>query len=98
MQFLEGYLREGISFRRKLRRFFDSGDRLLSQAARIFVAAYQTFLSPLLGNRCRFSPGCSQYAREAFEHHGFFRGLVIAGVRLLRCHPFGRSGYDPVLK
>ena len=98
MRFLKGYLKEGISFRRQLRRFFDSLERLLSQASGIFVTGYRIFVSPFLGSRCRFSPSCSQYAREAFERHGFFRGLVIAGARLLRCHPFGRSGYDPVLK
>jgi putative membrane protein insertion efficiency factor len=45
---------------------------------------------------CRFVPTCSEYAREAVEVHGAARGSLLAARRVCRCHPFGRSGYDPV--
>ncbi|RLB59781.1 MAG: membrane protein insertion efficiency factor YidD [Deltaproteobacteria bacterium] len=57
---------------------------------------YQMTISPLLGNRCRFHPSCSQYAIEAVEKHGWWRGLWLAIRRLLRCQPLCPGGYDPV--
>ena len=57
---------------------------------------YKRFLSPLLPPACRFVPTCSQYAMEAVEKHGVFRGLLLASWRLLRCHPLSKGGYDPV--
>jgi uncharacterized protein len=63
---------------------------------RTLLRAYQISLSPLLGPRCRFAPSCSEYAREALATHGPIRGLLLSGRRLLRCHPFGGHGFDPV--
>jgi len=60
------------------------------------IRLYQWCLSPLLGVRCRFEPSCSHYAIEAIEAHGALKGSWLACKRLLRCHPFGRSGFDPV--
>lgn len=60
------------------------------------VRAYQVTLSPLIGGRCRFHPTCSRYAVEALQTHGPLRGSWLTIRRLLRCHPFGGSGYDPV--
>ena len=57
---------------------------------------YRRFLSPLKPPMCRFSPTCSQYAIEAIERHGIFRGSAYAVWRILRCHPFCRGGHDPV--
>ncbi len=57
---------------------------------------YRRFLSPLKPPMCRFSPTCSQYAIEAIERHGIFRGSALAIWRILRCHPFCRGGHDPV--
>jgi len=57
---------------------------------------YRAVLSPLLGPRCRFYPSCSQYALEALEGHGPFRGLWLSLRRLLRCHPFHPGGVDAV--
>ncbi len=59
------------------------------------VRFYQLALSPWLG-RCRYQPTCSQYAIEALETHGFFRGSWLSVRRILRCHPWGGSGWDPV--
>jgi len=61
-----------------------------------FVKLYQVSLGPLLGGQCRFSPSCSFYAIEALQVHGAWRGSRLALRRLLRCHPFGGSGEDPV--
>jgi putative membrane protein insertion efficiency factor len=60
------------------------------------IRAYQVGLSPLLPGTCRFTPTCSQYALEAVNQHGLLRGSWLAARRLLRCHPFGGLGYDPV--
>jgi putative membrane protein insertion efficiency factor len=60
------------------------------------VRAYQVTLSPLLGGSCRFLPTCSAYAIEALRSHGAIRGSLLAARRLGACHPFGRSGFDPV--
>ena len=60
------------------------------------IRFYQIAISPLLGPSCRFTPTCSEYARQAILKHGHFKGLYLAVRRLLRCHPWGGSGYDPV--
>ena len=62
----------------------------------LFVRAYQVALSPLFRGCCRFEPSCSNYAIEALRVHGAFKGTVLAVWRVLRCHPFGAHGYDPV--
>lgn len=60
------------------------------------VRAYQLFLGPLLPSACRYYPSCSQYALEALERHGAWRGSLLAAKRIGRCHPFRAGGYDPV--
>jgi hypothetical protein len=61
------------------------------------VGCYRRFLSPLKRHpTCRFLPTCSEYAVEAIHRHGAGRGLGLALRRVLRCNPFGGSGYDPV--
>ena len=61
------------------------------------IRFYQVCLSPLKGGpSCRFTPTCSQYALEAFRKHGPFKGFYLAVRRILRCHPWGGHGYDPV--
>jgi putative membrane protein insertion efficiency factor len=49
-----------------------------------------------MGHHCRYSPTCSEYAVEAIERFGVFKGSWLAGKRLFSCHPWGKSGYDPV--
>ena len=73
--------------------------RRVSLAARPLVAAvrlYQVTLRPWLGTQCRYHPTCSDYAVEALRVHGALRGSRLALRRLLRCHPLGGGGYDPV--
>ncbi|MDR5752139.1 MULTISPECIES: membrane protein insertion efficiency factor YidD [unclassified Caballeronia] len=57
---------------------------------------YKLAVSPLLGNRCRFFPSCSDYAREAIQYHGAAHGTYLAAKRLCRCHPFSAGGIDLV--
>jgi len=60
------------------------------------IRIYQVALSPFVGNQCRFTPTCSQYAREAVERHGAMRGAWMAIKRVSRCHPWHPGGHDPV--
>ena len=60
------------------------------------IRLYQWTLSPMLPRGCRFTPSCSEYAADAVLEHGIWRGAVLAARRLLRCHPWGGHGYDPV--
>lgn len=60
------------------------------------IRFYQRGLSPLLPPACRYQPTCSEYAAQAVQRFGALRGSWLAARRLLRCHPWGGSGYDPV--
>jgi putative membrane protein insertion efficiency factor len=60
------------------------------------VRGYRLLLKPWLGNACRFEPTCSAYALEALQRHGAARGALLAGWRVLRCHPWCEGGIDPV--
>jgi len=60
------------------------------------VYIYRYFISPLLGVNCRFTPTCSAYTIEVTEKYGALRGGWLAVKRIVRCHPFGGSGHDPV--
>ncbi len=60
------------------------------------IGVYRKWVSPLLPSACRFEPSCSAYAAEALARHGLWRGSGMAVKRLLRCHPWGGFGYDPV--
>ena len=71
----------------------------VSWTSRIVVAlvhAYQLLLSPFLGGACRFEPSCSNYAVTAIEQHGVLAGGRLAVRRVLKCHPLGPHGLDPV--
>jgi uncharacterized protein len=74
----------------------------MNQRARSLVLRllrrYKWALSPLLPPACRYVPTCSDYALEAVDRYGVFRGGLMAMWRVLRCHPFVQGGYDPVVK
>lgn len=70
---------------------------MFARLALLPLRLYRLCISPLLGCHCRFAPSCSAYAEEAIREHGT-RGLWLAAKRLLRCHPFGSDGFDPVPK
>ena len=69
---------------------------LLSAALIAPIQFYRRVISPMTPPSCRFTPTCSQYAIEAIRKHGPFKGMYLAVRRILRCHPWGGSGYDPV--
>ena len=69
---------------------------MITKALVRLIKIYQKFLSPILGQNCRFHPTCSQYAIEALSSHGLFRGLILTLKRVARCNPWGGSGRDKV--
>tara|TARA_B100000886_G_scaffold338939_1_gene302995 strand:- start:3229 stop:3489 length:261 start_codon:yes stop_codon:yes gene_type:complete len=77
-------------------------DKIFSILAITVVKIYKFFISPLLGNNCRFLPTCSEYCIEALEKKGFFVGIFLTFKRILKCHPIkflgAKSGFDPVEK
>jgi uncharacterized protein len=60
------------------------------------IRKYQRYISPFLRPQCRFSPSCSEYVHQSIDKFGYGRGLVLALVRILRCHPWGGCGVDEV--
>ncbi|MGC7871672.1 membrane protein insertion efficiency factor YidD [Desulfosporosinus sp. SYSU MS00001] len=62
----------------------------------LLLRIYQKFISPLKGQTCRFYPSCSEYAIQALQKYGLFRGSYKSLVRILKCHPFHPGGHDPV--
>lgn len=62
----------------------------------LLIRLYQRFVSPIFGAKCRFTPTCSQYAIEAIEKYGIFKGTWLSFKRILRCNPFCKGGYDPL--
>ena len=76
-----------------------SADSRVGPHGRLILAmirGYQLVISPLLGPYCRHLPSCSSYCHEAIERFGVSRGGWLAAKRVMRCHPWGTHGYDPV--
>jgi putative membrane protein insertion efficiency factor len=80
--------RAGHDYRR------DAG--MTARAALFALSGYKLLLSPLFTGSCRFTPSCSTYMAHAIREHGALRGVWLGARRLLRCHPFGGHGFDPV--
>jgi putative membrane protein insertion efficiency factor len=70
--------------------------KITSAILRLFVLGYRYLISPILPCGCRFHPTCSVYSLQALEKHGPVYGLWLTITRILRCQPWGSSGYDPV--
>lgn len=70
--------------------------KIISSILLLPIYFYRAVISPLFPPSCRFTPTCSQYAIDAIKKKGPFKGLYLAIRRILRCHPWGGSGYDPV--
>lgn len=70
--------------------------KILSKVFIGMIRFYQLTISPLLPPTCRYLPTCSQYSIEAIKKHGTFKGCTFIIKRILSCHPWGGSGYDPV--
>ena len=62
----------------------------------LLIKFYQKAISPFLGRTCRFYPTCSEYTKQAVEKYGALKGLYLGLVRILKCHPFHKGGYDPL--
>lgn len=77
-------------------RLRDTVRRVLIFIPVLLIRFYQRCISPLTPPSCRFTPTCSQYALEALRKHGLIKGSWLAFKRIIRCHPWGGSGYDPV--
>lgn len=63
-----------------------------------FIRLYQILISPMINNTCRFVPTCSEYSIESIKVYGLLKGSLMTLKRISSCHPFGKSGYDPVIK
>ena len=63
-----------------------------------FIKIYKYLISPLIGPSCRYLPTCSEYSIEALKTYGFSKGLLLSLKRIMSCHPWGNSGFDPVKK
>ena len=70
--------------------------KVLSFPFVVLIKFYQYCISPFTPSSCRYTPTCSQYAIEAFRKHGPLKGFYLTAKRLLSCHPWGGSGYDPM--
>lgn len=68
----------------------------LAKSLLMIITLYRKLLSPFMVSRCRYLPTCSEYAAEAIVRYGAIRGLVMGLKRILKCHPFGGHGHDPV--
>ena len=79
-----------------MKRVLDFVKALLTKLLLLPIYFYKGAISPLKPPSCRFTPSCSTYAIEALRKHGPFKGLYLAVRRILRCNPWGGSGYDPV--
>ena len=60
------------------------------------INSYKYLISPLLGNNCRFLPTCSEYTKEAIIKFGLIKGTSLGFKRIIKCHPWGKSGHDPI--
>ena len=63
-----------------------------------FIKIYKYLISPLIAPSCRYLPTCSEYSIEALKTYGFIKGLLLSFKRIMSCHPWGNSGFDPVKK
>ncbi len=70
--------------------------KLISQILILLIRCYQKIISPLFPGVCRYRPTCSEYMVEALKTHGILKGIYLGTKRILRCHPWGGCGYDPV--
>ena len=72
--------------------------KILTLPLIFLIKLYQNLISPFTPATCRFQPTCSQYSIEALKEHGVLKGSKLMIIRIFSCHPWGKSGYDPVPK
>ena len=71
-------------------------NRIVTLPIIVFVKFYQLFLSPIIGQNCRYLPTCSEYALECLKQFGLIKGIFLSFKRVSKCHPWGSHGYDPI--
>lgn len=71
-------------------------DKAMRKLVISLLVGYQRFISPLLGNNCRFHPSCSQYSIMAINEYGIIKGIWLTFKRITRCHPLNPGGFDPI--
>jgi uncharacterized protein len=89
---VQNFLLNQMNFNIYLKKFF----QLLAIPLIVLIKIYQMLVSPLFPPTCRFSPTCSHYTLEALKKYGILKGVWLGFTRIIRCHPWGGSGYDPV--
>tara|TARA_B100000073_G_scaffold85948_1_gene66741 strand:+ start:34 stop:279 length:246 start_codon:yes stop_codon:yes gene_type:complete len=62
----------------------------------VFIRFYQLFISPFIGQNCRYQPTCSEYTAGCLKQFGIIKGIFLSLKRISKCHPWGNHGYDPV--
>lgn len=70
---------------------------IMKKVCIFLIKLYKGIFSPFLGNQCRFYPTCSEYTKQAIEKYGALRGCIKGLKRIIRCNPFCKGGYDPLL-
>ena len=73
-------------------------NKLIIKIAITIIKFYQFFISPVIGQNCRYLPTCSEYTAKSLQRFGILKGLNLSLKRIARCHPMGSHGYDPVPK
>ena len=71
-------------------------NKFLTSSVVSLINLYKYLISPLLGNNCRFLPTCSEYTKEAIIKFGLIKGTSLGFKRIIKCHPWGKSGHDPI--
>ena len=71
-------------------------NKILTFSVISLINLYKYLISPLLGNNCRFLPTCSEYTKEAILKFGLIKGISLGFKRIIKCHPWGKSGHDSI--
>jgi len=93
---LERETRESARLQQPSNNLYEASNEVSVNILLWALRVYRAVFSPLMPFGCKFYPSCSQYASEAIARHGALRGMRLAALRLLRCRPFTRGGFDPV--
>tara|TARA_B100000674_G_C37701590_1_gene850806 strand:+ start:90 stop:335 length:246 start_codon:yes stop_codon:yes gene_type:complete len=71
-------------------------NRIITIPIIVFIRFYQLFLSPIIGQNCRYLPTCSEYTIGCLQQFGLIKGIFLSIKRISKCHPWGNNGYDPI--